>query len=252
MPLRSTLAALALTSVALAPFAATAQDEARTYTRTEIQKIIKETLMDDPQIIIDAVEQMQVKQRAEQEDQARQVIQAYSTSLYKDKDSPVAGAEDADITIVEFFDYNCGYCKRSLPNIMKMLKEDPKVKVVFKEYPVLAPSSEQAARASLAMYYLQPERYFDFHAALFQLGGKFDDRNLLSVAEGMGADRKAFKEMMDSERVTRHLKDTRELAMKMGAQGVPAFVIGDELFPGAISYEVMARQAEIIREGRKG
>lgn len=134
---------------------------------------------------------------------------------------------------------------------MKLLKEDPKVKVVFKEYPVLAPSSEEAARASLAMYYLQPERYFDFHSALFQLGGRFDEKNMLAVAEGMGADTEKFKTMMRSKRVTDHLDDTRELAAKMGAQGVPVFIIGEEMFPGAISYEAMSQQVNIAREAQK-
>lgn len=252
MPLRFTFTAIALASVALAPLAASAQDKARTYTRAELQKIVKDTLMEDPQIIIDAVEQLQVRKQAEQEEQARQVIGAYKTSLFEDKESPVAGAKDGDITIVEFFDYNCGYCKRSLPNVMKLLKEDPKVKVVFKEYPVLAPSSEDAARASLAMYYLEPDRYFDFHAALFQLGGKFDEKNILAVAEGMGADREKFKEMMQSKRVTAHIEDTRELAAKMGAQGVPVFIIGNEMFPGAITYEAMKQQVNIVREEKKG
>lgn len=252
MPLRFTFTAIALASVALAPLAASAQDKARTYTRAELQKIVKDTLMEDPQIIIDAVEQLQIRQQAEKENQARQVIGAYKTSLFEDKESPTAGADEGDITIVEFFDYNCGYCKRSLPNVMKLLKEDSKVKVVFKEYPVLAPSSEDAARASLAMYYLEPDRYFDFHAALFQLGGKFDEKNILAVAEGMGADRDDFKEMMQSKRVTDHLEDTRELAAKMGAQGVPVFIIGDEMFPGAITYEAMKQQVNIVREEKKG
>lgn len=251
MTLRSTIAAFALATVALSPLTVAAQDKATTYTRAQLETIIRETLMKDPQIILDAVEQMQLRQQAEKEDQARQVIQAYSTSLLKDKESPVAGNEKADITIVEFFDYNCGYCKRSLPNVMKMLKDDPNVKFVFKEYPVLAPSSEEAARASLAMYYLEPDRYFDFHAALFQLGGKFDEKNLLGVAEGMGADPAEFKKMMQSDRVTKHIEDTRELATKMGAQGVPVFIIGEEMFPGAISYEAMQRQVEILRANKK-
>lgn len=251
MTLRSTFAVLALASVALSPLASAAQDKARTYTREEIETIVKETLMKDPQVILDAVEQMQVRKQAEEQERSRQVIGAYKTSLFEDKESPVAGAEDADVTIVEFFDYNCGYCKRSMATVMKTLKEDPKVKFVFKEYPVLAPSSETAARASLAMYYLNPERYFDFHAALFQLGGKFDDKNILAVAEGMGADPAKFRETMKSARVTKHIEDTRELAAKMGASGVPAFVIGDDLFPGAISYEVMQRQIEIAREKKK-
>jgi protein-disulfide isomerase len=246
MRLRSTLATLLLTTL---PYGAMAADssEPRTFTEEEIQQIVIKTLMDKPEVIIEAVKQMQEKEQANAADRARQMVQAYRTSLFEDKDSPVTGPEDADITIVEFFDYNCGYCKRSLPNVLKMLETDKKVNFVFKEYPVLAPSSEDAARASLAMYYLQPDRYFDFHAALFRLGGKFDEATLADLAETMDADREDFIEMMASERVNKHLDDTRELAGKMGASGVPMFIIGNEMFPGAISYEAMKQQVDAVR-----
>lgn len=252
MSLRLSFAALALAATAASPFASwAAEDKPRTYTRAEIEAIVIKTLMDKPEVIIQAVEQMQVKEQAEQMERSRQAVQAYRTSLFEDKDSPSIGPEDADITIVEFFDYNCGYCKRSLPSVLKTLENDKKVRVILKEYPVLAPSSEEAARASLAMYYLKPESYLDFHAALFRLGGKFDEKNIVAVAEGLGADPAKFKEMMKSKRVTDHIADTRELAGKMGVQGVPAFVIGSEIYPGAISYEAMKQQIDAIREAMK-
>lgn len=252
MRLRSTVAALSLASVALAPLAAHAQeDKARTYTQKEIEQIILKTILDNPEVIIESVQKMQLKEQASAEEQAKQAVQAYRTSLFEDEDSPKVGPEDADITIVEFFDYNCGYCKRSMPNVMRMIENDKKVNFVFKEYPVLAPSSEQVARASLAMYYLEPEHYFDYHTALFRLGGKFDEASMTSLAEGLGADAEEFKEMMQSERVTQHIDDTRELAGKMGMQGVPAFVIGSQVFPGAISYETMKQEVDAIRAAMK-
>lgn len=250
MRLRSTLAAALLASMSFSAMAADSS-KARMYTEEEIQQIVIKTLMDKPEVIIEAVQQMQERQQAKSADQAREVIQAYRTSLFEDKDSPKAGAEDADVTIVEFFDYNCGYCKRSMPNVLKLLESDKKVNFVFKEYPVLAPTSEDAARASLAMYYLKPERYLDYHSALFNLGGKFDQANLASVAEGMGADRAAFITEMKSERVSKHLDDTRELATKMNATGVPVFIIGGEMFPGAISYEAMKDEVKAVRDAMK-
>lgn len=247
MRLRSTFAALFLTTAALAPFAATAADKSRTFTEQEVQDIVIKTIMDKPEVIIEAVQQMQVNEQKNKLEQARQVVSAYRTSLFEDKDSPKVGPEDADVTIVEFFDYNCGYCKRSMPNVMKLLENDKKVNFVFKEYPVLSPSSEDAARASLAMYYLQPEKYFDYHAALFRLGGKFDEKNVTGVAESLGADPEKFKKMMKSDRVTKHIDDTRTLAGKLGASGVPVFIIGGEMFPGAITYEAMKQQVDAVR-----
>lgn len=252
MRLRSTVAALSLATVALAPLAATAQDDAaRTFTQKEIEALVLKTIMDNPEVIIESVQKMQLKEQASQTERSRQAVQAYRTSLFDDKDSPKVGPKDADVTIVEFFDYNCGYCKRSMPNVMKMLENDKKVNFVFKEYPVLAPSSEDVARASLAMYYLKPEHYFDYHTALFRLGGKFDEKSLVSLAKSLGADEDKFKEMMKSQRVTDHIEDTRELAGKLGAQGVPAFIIGNQMFPGAISYEAMKQEVDAIRAAMK-
>lgn len=252
MSLRLSFAALTLAAVAASPFASmAAEDKPRTYTRAEIEEIVVKTLMDKPEVIIQAVEQMQVKEQAAQMERSREAVQAYRTSLFEDKDSPVIGPKDADITIVEFFDYNCGYCKRSLPSVLKTLENDKKVRVVLKEYPVLAPSSEEAARASLAMYYLKPDNYLDFHAALFRLGGKFDEKNIVAVAEGLGVDAEKFKAEMKSKRVSGEIEKTRDLAGKMGVQGVPAFIIGNEIYPGAISYEAMKQQIDAIREAMK-
>lgn len=241
------LSAALLLSASLATASYAAEGKPRTFTEEEIEQIVVKTLMDKPEVIIEAVQKMQLKEQANQLERSRDVIAAYRTSLFEDKESPSTGAENPDVTVVEFFDYNCGYCKRSLPNVMKLLDNDKKVKVVFKEYPVLAPSSEDAAKASLAMFYLKPDHYFDYHAALFRLGGKFDETNLVKVAEGMGVDGDDFKEMMRSERVSKHLDETRDLAAKLGAQGVPAFIIGGEMFPGAISYEAMKQQVDATR-----
>lgn len=251
MRIRSLFATL-LVSAAIVPFAAQAAEEkARTYTKTELEQIILETILKHPEAIIESVDNMQRKQASQATNDAKQNIIAYQKSLFEDKASPVAGNPKGDVTVVEFFDYNCGYCKRSFDEIVKLTQNDKKVRIVFKEYPVLAPSSEIAARASLAMHALKPERYFDYHSALFRLGGRFDEDNLAAVAEGMGADAAKFKAKMHDASVTKHLEDTKELAAKLGARGVPLFVIGDEIAPGAISYEDMKSRVEAVRASNK-
>lgn len=263
MRIRPTLAVLAISAAAAAPFAVTyateqaeksAQTEAKTatggvggYSRDELEQIVIETIMKNPEVILKSVEMMQVKQQQEEEDRARQAVEAYGKSLFEDKDAPIAGNPDGDVVVVEFFDYNCGYCKRSLATVTQLVNADKNVKVIFKDYPVIAPSSEPAARAALAMNIMSPDRYFDFHSALFRMNGQFDEDNLAAVAEGMGLDKEKFLETMQSDTVTKRLDKNRELAAKLGLRGVPVFIVGTELFPGAIDYDTMKEAVDKAR-----
>lgn len=244
-----TLAAVLLS--ATASTSVYAAEEAKTYTKEELQKIILETILENPKVIIQSVENMQMQQAEEQQRAARDNVEAYRKSLLEDPSSPVAGNKKGDVTVVEFFDYNCGYCKRSFDEVLKLSQSDKNVRFVFKEYPVLAPSSETAARASLAMHALKPDRYFDYHAALFRLGGRFDEDNLVAVAEGMGVDADKFRKKMGDASISKHLEDNKQLAAKLGARGVPLFIIGTEVSPGAISYEVMKSHVDATREAQQ-
>ena len=226
-------------------------DKPRTFTEAEIRQIVLDTVMDHPEVIINSVDAMQ-EQKAQEESQQQQAsVEAYKTSLFSHEASPFAGNPKGDVTIVEFYDFNCGYCKRSLPIILQLLQDDKNVKFVFKDYPVLAPSSEKAAKASIAMFQLNPERYIDFHAALFQLGGKFEDDNLASVAEGMGVDKAKFLLALHSDDVAKAVKDNMELAAKMGVRGVPFFIIGKKVVPGAITLEALQHEIAEYRAGKK-
>ncbi len=218
--------------------------------RAEIEQIVVDTIMAKPEMIIESIEAMQEKQAAAEQDQARQAVQAYSTSLFEDTSSPFAGNPDGDVVVVEFFDYNCGYCKRSLPNVARLIDTDANVKVILKDYPVLSPTSETAARAALAVNEVAPDKYFDYHAALFNLGGKFDEANLAAVAVDMGIEEQAFLDAMKSDAVSEQLDENQNLARKLGARGVPLFVIGDEMFPGAIPFEQMKSEVERTREAQ--
>lgn len=249
MRFRSALTAVILSTVTAMP--AFAADAAKTYTREELEQIIVETILKHPEALIQSVDNMQRQQASKQEESAKQNVEAYKTSLYSDPLSPVAGNKKGDVTIVEFFDYNCGYCRRSFDEVFKLSQTDKNVRFVFKEYPVLAPSSETAARASLAFNALKPDRYLDFHAALFRLGGRFDEETLASTAEGLGVDGAKLKAKMKDASITKHLQENSELAAKLGARGVPLFVIGSDIAPGALSYEDMQSRVGAAREALK-
>lgn len=246
---------LAFSLLALTAFhAATpalAAEEARTYTRDEIKRIVHETIMDDPQMILEAVEKWQIEEERKVTQQMRDNLRAYQTSLKESKASPTIGAKNADVTLVEFFDYNCGYCRRSYPNITQLLEEDKKLKVVFKELPMLSPTSESAARAALAVYNLKPEKYLDFHVALFKLNGRFDEATLKKTAQSLGIDGDKMLTEMSSARVEKELDDTRTLASKLGINGVPAFIIGENSLPGAVDIAVLREHISKERAQKK-
>lgn len=246
LSLRRSFAALTLISAMVLPLASHAE-EARTWTKEELQKLIQETIMSNPDVIISSVEKMQVEKQKAESQQAKDAISTNQAELEQDKQSPTVGPKDADVTVVEFFDYNCGYCKQSLPNVMKLLEEDKKVRVVFKEFPVIAASSEIAARAALAVNAIKPEKYLDYHAALFKLGGRFDEETLKKVAEGFGINGAEFTTKLNSPEIKKHLEDNMELGKKLGNRGVPVFIVGDEHFPGAIPYD---RLKSVVEENR--
>lgn len=248
--LRHSFSALALATALVLPVASPslAADAAKTWTKAELEALITETLMKHPEVIISSVEKMQEVKQKEEQEASRAAVSAYRTSLYQDEHSPSAGPKDADVTIVEFLDYNCGYCKQSLPNVAKMLETDKKVRFIFKEFPVIAPSSEIAARAALAVNAIDPEKYFDYHSALYKLGGKFDESTLKTLAESMGIDGEQFVKELNSEEVKARLDANLQLGTKLGNRGVPVFIIGDETFPGAIPFERLKTEVELYRE----
>ncbi|MGB1539941.1 MAG: DsbA family protein, partial [Rickettsiales bacterium] len=243
--MRKSLSLLAVTTGLSLNATQVLAEEARTYTREEIEKIVVETIIKNPEAIIESMELMQDRAQKEKEAKAKANLQAYRTSLYEDEHSPRVGNKKPKVTVVEFFDYNCGYCKRSLDAVQQLIDVNDDIQVIFKEVAMLAPSSADAAKAALAMYKLNPDRYFDFHAALFSMNGRFDDKNLAGVAEGMGVDPDTFLKMKNSPEIKKQLDDNMSLAQKMEVTGIPVFIIGDQLFPGAIPYDVMQEEIDL-------
>ncbi len=160
----------------------------------------------------------------------------------------MAGNAEGDITIVEFFDYRCGYCKRVFPAIQELIETDGNIRYVFKEFPILGPDSMVAARAAQAVWFIDPDRYLDFHAALMGARGGLSEDRVLDIAAKAGLDRDAVKKGMDDPRVAEALADNLGLGRVLGVNGTPAFVIGGELVPGAIDLDAMK---ERVAEARR-
>lgn len=196
-----------------------------------IEQIIKQYLIEHPEVLIEvqsALEQKTIKEEAER---TKALVAENAKEIYRHPDAPVAGNPDGDITVVEFFDYNCGYCKRGFHNIRELIEKDKNVRVVFKELPILSKDSEDAAKIALAAR--AQGKYWELHQALIESKGRVTEAFALEAAGKLGLDVAKLKADKDSEAVKAELARVEALARKMNISGTPHFLVGNEAIGGA-------------------
>ena len=215
----------------------------------DVEEVVSKWVENNPQFIISAVMKMQKKAMEDQMKNAQAKIGEKKSELFKDKNSPVFDPSGSNITIVEFFDYSCGYCKKANEVLSKLFAEDKKVKIVYKEYPVLGSNSEELARIALAVNIIKPKLYKEFHDKL--MSSKVSSKEeALKIAEEVGVKADKITSMLDKEkeRISNMIEANRKLASEIGANGTPAFIIGDEFIPGMLDLETLK---EKIAQARK-
>jgi protein-disulfide isomerase len=210
------------------------QADSGTANKAEIEKIIKNYIMENPLVIMQSVEQYQREQSSAQQGQA---LTKHYRTLFKNDNDPVMGNPNGDVTIIEFFDYNCGYCKRAFSGVQALLKEDTNIRFIFKEFPILGPSSELAAKWALAAQ--KQGKYTPFHIALMEGRGKIDEAKLVKIAESMGLDINRMKQDANSAEIKDTIQKNRDVARALNINGTPGFIIGDQVIPGAVSVDKM-------------
>jgi len=194
-------------------------------------EIIKDYLLKNPDVMIDVQNALDEKVQKEQDSKLKSFMAENGKTIYRSPNSSVAGDADGDITVVEFFDFNCGYCKRGLPEVQKLIQGDKKVRFVFKELPILSKGSEEAARVALAAK--RQGKYWEFHQVMLGSKGQANEASALKVAEGLGLDMDKLRTDMASDAVKNELEDMKALAKKIGINGTPHFLVGDKSIPGA-------------------
>ncbi len=212
----------------------------------EIGEIVKKYLLTNPEILRDAFRELERRENEAKEKLAQKGITDNAEILYKSKLSYVAGNAEGDISMVEFFDYNCGFCKRAFGDVLSILESDKKLRLVVKEFPILGPGSVFASRAAIAAK--EQGKYWDLHVALMQSRGSLDEGKVMSIAEKIGLDVKKLRADMESPRVTAEIEETYALANKLGVNGTPAFIIDDKLIPGALGLQALQQQVASVRE----
>ena len=210
-----------------------------------IESIVTEYLLDNPEIIMRVLLVLQEREQAAKQAQEMTALSAHRDALERDPNSPTAGNPDADVTIVEFFDYRCPYCKRVGPLVRRLREEDDHVRIVYKEWPILGPESLFAARAALSAH--AQGKYLEFHEKV--MGQRqVTEASVLEAANEIGLDMERFRGDMDSPKVRDQIRQTMELARSLGLSGTPAFVIGNRLIRGATDYNGLV---EAVAEHRK-
>jgi protein-disulfide isomerase len=210
----------------------------------EVERIVRDYLLREPEIIYQALEELQRRQAVAAAERQRAAVAANRAALVDQAGDPMAGNPEGDVTVVEFFDYQCQYCRRVVPSLQALLAEDQDLKVVFKEFPILGEASVTAARAALAAR--EQDRYLPFHFALMGARDLSLD-SILALAESVGLDSERLASDMQSPAIETRLQANLELARELGIEGTPAFVVGDELIPGAVD---KTRLAQLIEEAR--
>ncbi len=214
--------------------------------QSEIGEIVKKYLLANPEILRDAFVELERRENAAKEKLAQKGISDNADILYQSKLSFVAGNPKGDISMVEFFDYNCGFCKRAFGDVLSILESDKNLRLVVKEFPILGPGSVFASRAAIAAK--EQGKYWDLHVALMQARGSLDEAKVISIAEKVGLDVKKLRTDMENPRVNAEIEETYKLANKLGVNGTPAFIIDDKLIPGALGLQALQQQVASVRE----
>jgi len=206
--------------------------------RDEIVSIIRQALKTDPTLLRDAITALQQEESRRQNAVARSAIADSAQALARTPGDPVAGNPNGDVTVVEFYDVRCPYCRRMVPVVADLLKADPNVRVVYKDFPILGPASVTAARAVLAAQ--RQGGYFKLHAALMSGPPNIDQDTLRTAAQRAGLDWERLQRDMADPEIQARINAYLELGRKLDIQGTPAYVIGKQLLPGAVDFADLA------------
>jgi protein-disulfide isomerase len=216
--------------------------------REELTQIVKDILLANPEIMLEVQNALESRMDKIQSERMAVALKEHANELFRPQFSPVAGNLKGDLPVIEFFDYNCGYCKKAFSELASFVDKDKKARIILKEFPILSKGSEEASRVALAAK--MQGKYWEFHRAMLESPGQANEQTSLRAAEKLGLDMARLKRDMGSAEVKKEIDDTRALAAKMGIQGTPHFIVGDKIIPGAPEnlLELLNKHAAEVRK----
>jgi protein-disulfide isomerase len=245
--------AAATFAIALAlPTAASAQSFSPDQ-RGEIEKIVREYLLNNPQILQEVMTELEKRQALADAEKHRKAVKDHGQVIFESPRHVVLGNPKGDVTMVELFDYNCGYCKRAMADMMDLLKTDPNLRIVLKEFPVLGEGSTQAANVAVAVRMQDKtggKKYLEFHQKLLNGRGPADKARALAVAKEVGLDMSRLEKDMASEEIKTTLSESFQIAEAIGLNGTPSYVIGAEVVIGAVGLAALKEKISLARCGK--
>jgi len=218
----------------------------------EIERVVHDYLIAHPEVLQEAMTELEKRQTAAEAEKHKVAVKEHAQKLFSSPNQVTLGNPNGNVTFVEFFDYNCGYCKRAMSDMLTLLKDDPKLKVVLKEFPVLGPGSVEAARVAVAvrMQDKTSKKYLEFHIKLLGGRGPADEAHALAAAKDVGMNMAQLEKDMKSPEVKASLDEDFKLAEALGLNGTPSYVIGDNVIVGAIGLPGLREKINTSRCGK--
>lgn len=229
MTFRFRIAACAAALLAMTPYAS-AEGSFSDAQKKEIGEVVRQYLMENPEVLLDVSKALEAKQQQAEADQRQGSLAANAKAIFHDPNDYVAGNPKGDVTLVEFFDYNCGWCKKGFPEVMNLLDKDKNIRFVLKEFPIFGGDSDYAAMAALAAK--KQNKYWELHTALFAHEGKVTKEVVDEIAKEKGLDVEKMKADMKSPEVAQAIAQNHEIAQKLAINGTPAFIVDEKVSPG--------------------
>lgn len=216
--------------------------------KAEVEALVKQYILDHGEILIESVNNYQKKQEEAANKESEVKAKELLVSLKDNKDVAVVGNPDGDVTVVEFFDYNCGYCKKAFEEIQSLVKDDKNVKIVLYDMPILGPESHEIAKWALASK--KQGKYWEYHQALMQHQGGKDADTFKKLATEAGLDAEKLAKDKDAPEIETEIQKHLEVARNLGIQGTPGFLIDEKVFRGYIPYDAMKSSIKEIRDAK--
>lgn len=217
--------------------------------RSEIEKVVHDYLISNPEVIKDAIDELGKREKVAEAATREKAVSQHGDKIVNSANQAVVGNPNGDVTLVEFFDYNCGYCKQSLNSVAKLIEADPKLRVVLKDFPVLGQESVEVAQvATAARMQLDSQKFWDFHRKLLSTRGHVGKQQALAAAREVGADMARIEKDMSSAETKAALKEVASLADELRFDGTPAWVIGKEAIIGGVPYAQLKAKIDNMRK----
>ncbi len=208
--------------------------------RAEIGEIVREYLLANPEVMLEVQSALEEQREAKRVADQKKTLDSEKDAIYSTAHQTTIGNPDAKVTVVEFFDYNCGFCRRALDDMNRLVTENQDVRFILREFPILSPQSLEAHKVSMAFSKLMPEKAGDFHRTLLGADGRKDGEMALELGVTLGADREALKAASEAPEIMDAVRESHRLADGLGITGTPSYVIGDEVVFGAVGYDNLA------------